>query len=66
MAIVPAGLAGWLFGLGGLVFGGSLYIMALTGARVLGAVTPIGGLLMILGWIAVIWAAIVGALTVRT
>lgn len=57
-AVVPAGVAGWLFGAGGLVFGGSLYLMALTHARVLGAVTPIGGVLMILGWIAVIWAAV--------
>ena len=58
LAIVPAGIAGWLFGVGGLVFGGSLYLMALTGARVLGAVTPIGGLLLMLGWVAVIWAVL--------
>ena len=61
MAIVPAGWAGWLFGLGGLVFGASLYLMALTGVRLLGAVTPIGGLLMILGWIAVIWGVVAGS-----
>ena len=58
--IAPAAWAGWLFGVGGLVFGGSLYLMALTGARVLGAVTPIGGLLMILGWAALIWGAVAG------
>jgi len=61
MAIVPAGWAGWLFGLGGLVFGASLYLMALTGVRLLGAVTPIGGLLMILGWVAVIWGVVAGS-----
>jgi uncharacterized membrane protein YgdD (TMEM256/DUF423 family) len=66
MAIVPAGVAGWLFGLGGLVFGGSLYLMALTGMRVLGAITPIGGVLLILGWIAVIWAVVAGGMVPRT
>ncbi len=55
--IGPASWAGWLFGLGGLVFGGSLYLMALTGAKILGAVTPIGGVLMILGWAALIWGS---------
>src|SRR5215475_4723094 len=33
----PAGWAAWLFGIGGLVFGGSLYLLALTGVKVLGA-----------------------------
>ena len=56
----PAAWAGWLFGLGGLVFGGSLYLMALTGVRVLGAVTPIGGVLLILGWAALIYGAVAG------
>ena len=61
MAVLQAGWAGWLFGAGGLVFGGSLYLMALTGIKMLGAVTPIGGLLMILGWIVVIWGVIAGS-----
>ncbi|MEC9355059.1 MAG: DUF423 domain-containing protein [Gemmatimonadota bacterium] len=42
---------GWLFVLGILVFSGSLYILVLTGQRWLGAVTPLGGLAFILGWI---------------
>lgn len=54
----PAGWAGWLFGAGGLVFGGSLYLMALTGVRALGAVTPLGGLLLLAGWAALIWGAL--------
>jgi uncharacterized membrane protein YgdD (TMEM256/DUF423 family) len=42
--------AGWLF-LGGIVvFSGSLYAMAVTGVRALGAITPIGGLCFIAGW----------------
>ena len=49
--------AGWLFVAGIVIFSGSLYLMALTGARWLGAVTPIGGLAFILGWVALALAA---------
>ena len=44
----------WFFIFGILFFSGSLYLLALTDIKVLGAVTPIGGLLFILGWIIVI------------
>lgn len=50
------GLAGRLFGAGGLVFAGSLYLLAATGARWLGAVTPLGGLMLLAGW-AVLFAS---------
>ena len=40
---------------GTLIFSGSLYLMALTGLRWLGMVTPVGGTLMIAGWIWVGW-----------
>ena len=40
---------------GALLFSGSLYVMALTGARWLGMVTPLGGLLMICGWLLAGW-----------
>jgi uncharacterized membrane protein YgdD (TMEM256/DUF423 family) len=43
--------AGWAFVIGIAVFSGSLYFLALTGARWLGAITPLGGLLLIAGWI---------------
>ena len=46
---------GWLFGLGALVFGGSLYLMALTGVRLLGAVTPFGGGMLLVGWAMLFW-----------
>lgn len=46
--------AGWLFAAGILVFSGSLYALALTGVRTLGAITPIGGLLFLLGWVVLI------------
>lgn len=47
----------WLIQIGILLFCGSLYIMALGLPRILGAITPIGGLLMILGWLALAWQA---------
>ncbi len=50
--------AGYCFAGGILLFSGSLYTMTLTGIRVLGAVTPFGGLLMMAGWIAVMIAAL--------
>jgi uncharacterized membrane protein YgdD (TMEM256/DUF423 family) len=43
--------SGWGFALGPLIFSGSLYLMALSGQRWLGAVTPLGGLLMLAGWL---------------
>ena len=43
--------AGWLFVAGTLLFSGSLYALALTGVRWLGAVTPLGGLAFLAGWI---------------
>jgi len=45
-------LPGWLFLTGTVVFAGSLYALTLTGVRWLGAITPIGGLCFIAGWIA--------------
>lgn len=42
--------AGWLFVLGTLLFSGSLYALALTGVRQLGAITPLGGLCFLAGW----------------
>src|SRR5581483_9733158 len=56
-----AQLAAWLFLAGALVFAGTLYLMALGGPRMLGAVTPIGGALMIAGWAVLAWSAFVGA-----
>ncbi len=42
--------AGWLFLVGLVLFSGSLYVLALTGVRWLGAITPLGGLAFIAGW----------------
>ncbi|MFS0788493.1 DUF423 domain-containing protein [Shouchella sp. 1P09AA] len=43
--------AGWAFLVGIVLFSGSLYVMALTGITKLGAITPIGGLAFIIGWV---------------
>ncbi|WP_293393452.1 DUF423 domain-containing protein [Nevskia sp.] len=43
--------SGWCFAFGILLFSGSLYALALSGVRVLGAITPIGGLLFLVGWV---------------
>ena len=45
----------WAFGLGILLFSGSLYLLALTGTRWLGAITPIGGTAFLIGWLAFAW-----------
>ena len=50
-------LAGWLFVAGIVLFSGSLYVLALTGLRALGAITPFGGVAFIAGWIAFAWGA---------
>lgn len=43
--------AGWLFVAGILIFSGSLYVLSVSGIRWLGAITPIGGVCMIAGWV---------------
>ena len=55
-----AAAAGWCFIAGVVVFGGSLYALALTDRRSLGAVTPIGGVLFLAGWALLVIAAIRG------
>ena len=50
--------AGWCFFAGSAVFSGSLYVLCLTGTKWLGAITPIGGLLMIGGWICLLLAGL--------
>ena len=49
--------AGWLFTAGIVLFSGSLYLLALTGVTVLGAITPLGGLAFLAGWACLIIAA---------
>ncbi len=49
--------AGWLFVAGTVFFSGSLYAMTFTGVRALGAITPIGGVCFIAGWVCLALAA---------
>jgi uncharacterized membrane protein YgdD (TMEM256/DUF423 family) len=51
----PLSVAAYSFILGILVFSGSLYALSLTEVRVLGAITPIGGLLFLVGWFSLAW-----------
>jgi uncharacterized membrane protein YgdD (TMEM256/DUF423 family) len=49
--------AGWCFVAGVAVFSGTLYLIDLTGVRAFGAVTPVGGLLLLAGWVMLAWEA---------
>jgi uncharacterized membrane protein YgdD (TMEM256/DUF423 family) len=55
-----AATAGWLFVAGTVLFSGSLYALALSGVRALGAVTPFGGAAFLAGWALLAWAALKG------
>lgn len=50
-------IGGILFVAGIVVFSGSLYLLALTGTRWLGAITPLGGLAFLAGWLCLAWGA---------
>jgi uncharacterized membrane protein YgdD (TMEM256/DUF423 family) len=49
---------GWLFLIGMIMFSGSLYALALSGLRILGAITPIGGIAFIAGWLLLAYEAV--------
>lgn len=53
----PATIAGWAFVAGTVLFAGSLYLMAFTGRGVLGAITPLGGVGFLVGWMSLAVAA---------
>ena len=55
-----ATLAGWLFIAGIILFSGSLYALSLTGIRVLGAITPLGGVVFLAGWAILGWTVLRG------
>ncbi len=57
-ALVAA--AGWLLVAGTVLFSGSLYALALTGVRALGAVTPVGGVAFLAGWALLAWSVLRG------
>lgn len=51
-------VAGWAFTAGLLLFSGSLYALAVTEVRILGAVTPFGGVAFLVGWAALFWSTV--------
>ena len=52
---IETGASGWLFLAGILLFSGSLYLLTLGGWRWMGAVTPLGGVAFIIGWLLLAW-----------
>ena len=56
----PVAVAGWLMVAGTVLFSGSLYLLALTGASWWGAVTPLGGVCFIAAWLTLAWATLGG------
>lgn len=50
--------SGWLFVAGIVIFSGSLYVLSLTGVRGIGAITPLGGLAFLAGWLCLAVAAL--------
>jgi uncharacterized membrane protein YgdD (TMEM256/DUF423 family) len=59
IARAPAArFAGLAFAVGTLLFAGSLYVMALGGPRWLGAITPLGGLSLLVGWAILAWCGV--------
>jgi uncharacterized membrane protein YgdD (TMEM256/DUF423 family) len=48
--------SGWLFVIGTVLFSGSLYVLSLSGTRWLGAITPLGGVALLAGWLCMMWA----------
>jgi uncharacterized membrane protein YgdD (TMEM256/DUF423 family) len=53
-------VSGWSMIAGIVIFSGSLYALSISGIRVLGAITPIGGLLFIVGWVLLAIAVLKG------
>ncbi|MBI1802977.1 MAG: DUF423 domain-containing protein [Ignavibacteriae bacterium] len=52
----PVSVAGWLFIVGTILFSGSLYALSLSGIRWLGAITPVGGVCFLAGWLWLAWS----------
>ncbi|MEX2461665.1 MAG: DUF423 domain-containing protein [Paenibacillaceae bacterium] len=51
------GRSGWLFLIGIILFSGSLYALSLSGIKILGAITPLGGIAFLAGWFLLVWEA---------
>lgn len=61
MSLLPSiwlTIAGWSFILGTIIFSGSLYVLVLSNVRSWGAITPIGGFCLLIGWLSLILGSI--------
>jgi uncharacterized membrane protein YgdD (TMEM256/DUF423 family) len=56
--LAGANRVGWLLSVGIVIFSGSLYALAISGVRVLGAITPLGGIAFIAAWLVLAYEAI--------
>ncbi|MEE8394043.1 MAG: DUF423 domain-containing protein [Rhodospirillales bacterium] len=56
--ITTISVAGWMFTIGIVLFSGTLYIFGHTGTTLVPGAAPIGGLCLIIGWAALMWAAV--------
>ena len=57
LAVRGASTAGWIFQAGIVLFSGSLYLLAATDVKILGAITPLGGAAFLAGWLWLAWCA---------
>lgn len=65
ISIAAQARVGWLLLIGIFLFSGSLYALAISGVRMLGAVTPIGGIAFIVGWLWLAYEALRAVRAVR-
>ncbi len=56
--LASVSIAGWLFLAGSVLFSGSLYLLVLAGTRWIGIITPLGGLVLIAGWLTLAWQSL--------
>lgn len=59
ISVATQARVGWLLLVGIVLFSGSLYALAISGVRILGAITPIGGIAFIVGWLLLAYEALV-------
>ena len=55
ISVAAQARVGWLLLIGIILFSGSLYALAISGIRILGAITPIGGVAFIVGWLLLVY-----------
>jgi uncharacterized membrane protein YgdD (TMEM256/DUF423 family) len=58
ISVTAQSRVGWLLLMGIVLFSGSLYVLAMSGIRILGAITPLGGIAFITGWLFLVYEAV--------